>query len=150
MSEEVVARVNEVRLYFGEKPPAVGLPKGGQLVLTNRRIVFIKGLYGPVDLDWGLKIEGSFMIPLSDIIEAKAERSFLRLRYRTSSGEEKACSLLFISKLSGAISMGLVAGLPGAIMGGVFGAPSLSKTPYEQMANAIESVKKAHESSAQK
>lgn len=58
MSEEVVARVNEVRLYFGEKPPAVGLPKGGQLVLTNRRIVFIKGLYGPVDLDWGLKIEG--------------------------------------------------------------------------------------------
>ncbi len=89
MSEEVVARVNEVRLYFGEKPPAVGLPKGGQLVLTNRRLVFIKGLYGPVDLDWGLKIEGSFMIPLSDIIEAKAERSFLRLRYRLPVGRRK-------------------------------------------------------------
>jgi len=51
MSEEVVARVNEVRLYFSETPS--GWPKGGQLVLTHKRLVFISGIYGPVDLDWG-------------------------------------------------------------------------------------------------
>jgi hypothetical protein len=44
MSEEVVARVNEVRLYFSETPS--GWPKGGQLVLTDRRLVFIAEFMG--------------------------------------------------------------------------------------------------------
>jgi hypothetical protein len=156
MSEELVVRVNETRFYHDEKPE--GWPNGGQFVLTNKRLVFIKGLYGPVDLDWGLKIKGSFMIPVNDIIEAKVEGGgwshlpFLKLRYRTPDGEEKNCSFIFRSKitLAEAAMLGYLAGLPGILIGSAFGAPSQSKSPYEQVAKAIESLKKAHESSMQK
>jgi len=94
MSKEVVSSVNEARLYFSETPS--GWPKGGRLVLTNKRLVFISGIYGPVDLDLGLRINGSFMIPVHDIIEAKAEGRlggpFLKLRYRVPNGEKKTCA----------------------------------------------------------
>jgi len=100
-----------------------------------------------VDLDWGLKAKGSFMIPINDVIEAKERRlegsfivlhyPFLKLRYR-----EETCLFFFLSKLSGAVLGGVLGGLSGAFVDGAFGAPSLSKSPYEQIANAIEALKK--------
>ncbi len=149
MSEEVIARVDRARLYLRETP--FGWPKGGQLVLTNKRLVFINGIYGPVDIEWGLRIKDSFAIALEDIVEAKAEKNFLKLHFRMPSGDEKTYSFVFLTfTLKEAALLGYFAGLSGILMGKAFGVPSLSKSPYEQMANAIESLKKARESSTQK
>lgn len=46
--------------------------------------------------------------------------------------------------------LGYFAGLLGILIGKAFGVPSLSKSPCEQMANAIESLKKIRGPSTQK
>ena len=93
-------------------------PKVGQLVLTNRRLVYIKyrgmsflGVQAVThDEDYskrieeGLKNKGSFEIPIGQIYEAKIKRfgrhlsiPYLSVRYQNSSGE-KAYSFQVIAK----------------------------------------------------
>lgn len=137
MSETVVAKA-DVGFYPKEKP-GMGQALKGQLILTNRRLVYIKHLGGKYltaktadysdRLEEGLRNEGSFEIPLNMITEAKGERvwgtPYFRLRYQTPSGE-RACSLTFVSSMN---MMGA-----GAVWG-------LMKTPYDQLAKAIEQLK---------
>jgi len=111
----------------------------GQLLLTNRRLVYVRFLGGKylgakakdysTSIEEGLRNEGSFQVPLNTITEAKADRMwgtpYFRLRYQTVEGE-KACAFVLVS------SMNLTA------VGGVLG---LTKAPYEQLAKAIEQLK---------
>jgi hypothetical protein len=94
----------------------------GQLILTNRRLIFIKyqggkkvfGLHMTLSgedysgrIEEGLGYEGSFEVPIEQIVEAKADyfragitrMFYLRIRYHSSSGE-KAQSFYFIAKQS--------------------------------------------------
>jgi hypothetical protein len=130
MSEKVVVKT-EVIFYDKEKPKMTG--PIGQLILTDRRLVFIKpasqGLIAraPQDysanIDEGLRNEGSLAIPLGQIIEAKSDSTwgtpYLRIRYRTESGE-KACSFIFRggSIASGGVYLGrdTIERLAGAII----------------------------------
>ena len=133
MSEQVVVKT-EVIFYDKEKPKMTG--PIGQLILTDRRLVFIKpssrGLIAKVSQDYsgnienGLRNEGSLAIPLGQIIEAKVDSTwgtpYLRVRYRTESGEN-ACSFIF---RGGSLEAG-----------GVF----LGRRAIEQLAATIEQLR---------
>ncbi len=140
MSENIVVKA-DVGFYPKEKP-GMGQALKGQLILTNRRFIYVRHLGGKYltakvndysgNIEEGLKNEGSFEVPLNMISEAKADRvwgtPYFRLRYLGPTGE-KVCSLIFVS------SMNLV----GA--GSVFG---LMKSPYDQLSKAIEQLKKEY------
>ena len=137
MSENVVGKV-DVGFYAKEKP-GMGQALKGQMVLTDRRFIYIRYLGGKYltaktqdfsdNIDEGLKNEGSFAVPLNMITEAKADRvwgtPYFRLRFQTAQGE-KVCSFTLVSSMN----------MMGA--GSVFG---LMKSPYEQIAKAIEQLK---------
>jgi len=125
----------EVGLYEKEKP-SMGQAAKGQLILTNRRIVYVKYLGGKFlrvkvedysnRIEEGLKNDGSFEIPLKQITEVKADRiwgtGYLRVRYRTDMGE-KVYSLILTSMWT---MWGIIPG----------------KSPYEDMAQRIEQLRK--------
>ena len=93
-------------------------PKVGQLILTNRRLIYIKyrgmsflgvqaishGEDYSNRIEEGLKNKGSFEIPIGQISEAKIKQfgrhlsiPYLSVRYQNSSGE-KACSFQVMAK----------------------------------------------------
>jgi hypothetical protein len=135
--ERVVGKA-DVGFYPKEKP-GMGQALKGQLVLTNRRLVYVRYLGGKYvtakvkdysdSLDEGMRNDGSFEVPLDKITEAEADRvwgtPYFRLRYQTPEGE-KTCALVLVK------SMNLTA------VGGVFG---LMKSPYDQLVKAIEQLK---------
>ena len=137
MSENVVGKA-DVGFYPKEKP-GMGQSLKGQLLLTDQRFIYIRYLGGKYltakthdysnTLAEGLKNEGSFAVPLNMITEAKADRiwgtPYFKLRYQTPMGE-KVCSLVFVSSMN-MIGAGIVLGL--------------MKTPYDQLAKAIEQLK---------
>ena len=137
MSESVVGKA-AVGFYPKEKP-GMGQALKGQLILTNRRFIYIRYLGGKYltakvedyinNIEEGLKNEGSFEVPINMITEAKADRiwgtPYFKLRYQTPMGE-KVCSLVFVSSMN-MIGAGIVLGL--------------MKTPYDQLAKAIEQLK---------
>ena len=141
MSENVVGKA-EVLFYEKEKP---GMGRGlfGQLILTNQRLVYVKyvekGLLRREAKDYtgnieeGLRNEGSLAIPVGRVSEAKAERTwgtpYLRIRYQTDLGE-KACSFIFRTPYAFYA--------PNISSGGV----SLRKGPIDDLAKAIEQLKK--------
>lgn len=134
MSENVAGKA-EVGFYDKEKP-GMGQAAKGQLILTNRRLIYIKYLGGkflrakPEDytdkIEEGLKNEGSIEIPLKQISEARADRvwgtGYLRVRYSTDSGE-KVCSFILTSMWT---IWGIIPG----------------KSPYEEIAQRIEQLRK--------
>ena len=138
MSENIVGKA-DVGFYPKEKP-GMGQALKGQFILTNRRFIYVRHLGGKYltakvkdysdNIEEGLRNEGSFEVPLNMITEAKADRvwgtPYFRLRYQEPTGE-KVCSLVFVSSMN----------MMGA--GSVFG---LMKTPYDQLAKAIEQLKK--------
>jgi hypothetical protein len=140
LSENVVGKA-DVGFYPKEKP-GMGQALKGQLVLTDRRLVYVRYLGGKYltaktkdysnNIEEGLKNEGSFAVPMNMITEAKADRvwgtPYFRLRYQTPTGE-KVCSFVLVS------SMNMMAA------GGVFG---LMKSPYDQIVKAIEQLKNAY------
>ena len=133
MSDKALVKT-EVIFYDSDKPKMKG--PIGQLILTDRRLVFVKpasrGLIAgaPPDysgnIDEGLRNEGSIAVPLEQIVEAKADSTwgtpYLRVRYRTESGD-KACSFIF---RGGSLASG-----------GVF----LGRKAIEQLAAMIEQLK---------
>mgnify|MGYP001087847123 CR=1 FL=1 len=138
MSENVVGKA-DVGFYPKEKP-GMGQALKGQLILTNRRLIYIRYLGGKYltakvadysdRIEEGLRNEGSFEIPLNVITEAKADRvwgtPYFRLRYQTPSGE-KACSFTLASSMN-MLGAGVIWGL--------------MKSPYDQLAKAIEQLKR--------
>ena len=141
MVEESILAKADVGFYPKEKP-GMGQAFKGQLILTNRRLVYIRYLGGKYltaktadysnRLEEGLRNEGSFEIPLNKITEAKPDRvwgtPYFRLRYQTPSGDEKACALVFVSAMN-AIAAGGMLGL------------AFAKSPYDQLGKAIEKLK---------
>ncbi|MCX6649154.1 MAG: hypothetical protein NTV61_07170 [Candidatus Bathyarchaeota archaeon] len=139
-SENIVAKV-EVGFYPKEKP-GMGQAMKGQLLLTSRRLVYVKYPGGkfmtakPTDysdkIDEGLKNEGSFTVAIDDVNEAKADRvwgtPFLRVRYKADGGEA-ACSFTLMSSM---YALGA---------GNIFG---VMKSPYDQLARIIDQVKAEH------
>jgi len=142
MSEKVLVKA-DVGFHPKEKP-GMGQALKGQLILTNRRLVYVRYLGGKYltakatdysdRIEEGLRNEGSFEIPLNKITEARADRvwgtPYFRLRYQTPSGE-KACSLLLVSAMN-AVAAGGVLGL------------ALAKSPYDQLAKAIEQLQASY------
>ena len=140
MSENVVGKA-DVGFYPREKP-GMGQALKGQLILTDRRFVYIRHLGGKYltaktkdysnNIEEGLRNEESFAVPMNMITEAKADRvlgtPYFRLRYQTPTGE-KVCSFVLVS------SMNMMA------VGGVLG---LVKSPYDQIVKAIEQLKSAY------
>lgn len=138
--EKIVGKA-DVGFYPKEKP-GMGQGLKGQLILTNKQIVYVRFLGGKYltakrrdysgNIEEGLANEGSFQIPLDAVVEAKADRMwgtpYLRLRYRTPA-EEKACAFTLVS------SMNMMAA------GGVFAAFGLMKNPYDKLAKVIEQLK---------
>ena len=141
MSENVVGKA-EVLFYEKEKP---GMGRGlfGQLILTSQRLVYVKYVEKGLlrrevrdytgDIEEGSRNEGSLAVPLGQINEAKAERTwgtpYLMIRYQGDSGE-KACSFIFRTSY--------VWYAPSISSGGV----SLRKGPIEEPAKNIEQLKK--------
>jgi len=140
-SETIVAK-SDVGFYPKEKPGMAQALKG-QLVLTNRRLVYIRFLGGKYAtaktadysdrIEEGLRNEGSFEVPLNEITEATANKvlgtPYFRLRYGTSLGE-KTCSFVFVSAMN-AMAAGGILGL----------AYTYAKSPSDQLAKAIEQLK---------
>jgi hypothetical protein len=138
--ERIVGKA-DVGFYPKEKP-GMGQALKGQLILTDRRIVYVRYLGGKYltaktkdysdNIDEGLRNEGSFEIPLNMVTEANANRvwgtPYFRLRYQTPEGE-RACALVLVK------SMNLTA------VGGVLG---LVKGPYDQLAKVIEQLKQEY------
>lgn len=122
--------------FYDKERPGMGQAAKGQLILTNRRLVYIKYpggkfLRAKVEdysnrIEEGLKNEGSLEIPLGRISEAKAERiwgtGYLRVSYRTDS-DERACSFILTSMWT---MWGIIPG----------------KAPYEEVAQRIEQLRK--------
>jgi hypothetical protein len=143
LSERVVGK-GAVGFYPKEKP-GMGQALKGQLIVTNRRLVYIRyhgGKYLTAKaedysdrIEEGLRNEGSFEVPINMITEAKADRvwgtPYFRLRYRTQTGEQ-ASAFVLVS------SMNLTA------VGGVLG---LMKAPYDQLAKIIDQLKVEYSSS---
>lgn len=144
MSENVVGKA-DVGFYPKEKP-GMGQALKGQLILTDRRFIYIRYLGGKYmtaktedysnNIEEGLRNDGSFVVPLNTITEAKADRvwgtPYFRLRYQTPMGE-KVCSFVFVS------SMNMMA------VGGVFG---LMKSPYDQIVKVIGQLKSEYKACA--
>lgn len=138
MVSETIVGKGDVGFYPKEKP-GMGQALKGQLLLTNRRLVYVRYLGGKYltakiedysgKIEEGLKNEGSFEIPLNMITEAKADRvwgtPYFRIRYRTQT-EEKACAFILVS------SMNMIGA--GSIWG-------LAKTPYDQLAKMVDQLK---------
>ena len=139
-SDNVVAKV-EVGFYPKEKP-GMGQAMKGQLILTSRKLVYVKYPGGkfmtakPTDysdkIEEGLRNEGSFTIAIDDVNEAKADRvwgtPYLRVRYKANGGEA-ACSFILVSSMN---ALGA---------GNIFG---VMKSPYDQLARIIDQVKTEH------
>jgi hypothetical protein len=129
--------------FYPKEKPGMGQALKGELILTNRRFVYIRYLGGKFltaqakdysgNIEEGMANEGSFEVPLNMISEANADRvwgtPYLRLRYQTTAGET-ACSFTLLSAMS-MTAVGLVAGI--------------SKTPYEQLANSILQLKSSYQ-----
>ncbi len=144
MSESIVGKA-AVGFYPKEKP-GMGQALKGQLLLTDQRFVYIRYLGGKFltakvedysdQIEEGLKNEGSFEIPINMITEAKADRvwgtPYFRLRHRTQTGEQ-VCTFVFVSSMN---------------MIGAGSAWGLMKTPYDQLAKAIEQLKAEYNKSA--
>jgi hypothetical protein len=140
LSENVVGKVNAG--FYPKEKPGMGQALKGQLILTDRRLIYIRYLGGKYltaktkdysnNMEEGLRNEGSFAVPLNMITEVKADRvwgtPYFGLRYQTPTGE-KVCSFVLVS------SMNMMAA------GGVFG---LMKSPYDQIVKAIEQLKNAY------
>jgi len=140
MSENVVG--SAVVGFYPKEKIGMGQALKGQMILTDRRVVYIRFLGGKYltaknedycnRIDEGLKNEGSFAAPLNVITEAKADKTwgtpYFRLRYQTPEGE-KVCSFTLVS------SMNMMA------VGGVIGLIGLRSSPYEQIAKLIEQLK---------
>jgi len=140
LSENVVGKA-DVGFYPKEKP-GMGQALKGQLILTDRRFIYIRYLGGKYltaktndytsNIEEGLRNEGSFAVPLNMVTEAKADRvwgtPYFKVRYQTPTGE-KVCSFVLVS------SMNMMAAV------GVFG---LAKSPYEQIVKVIEQLKSAY------
>ena len=136
--EKVVGKV-DVGFYSKEKP-GMGQALKGQLILTNRRLIYIRYLGGKystakgkdysTNIEEGLRNEGSFGVDLAAITEAKADRvwgtPYFRLRYQVPTGE-KSCAFTLVSSMN-IMGAGVVLGL--------------MKTPYDQLAKAIEQLKR--------
>lgn len=128
--------------FYPKDKIGMGQALKGQMILTDRRFVYIRFLGGKYltaktedyinRIDEGLQNEGSFAAPLNVITEAKADRTwgtpYFRLRYQTPEGE-KVCSFTLVS------SMNMMA------VGGVIGVVGLMKTPYDQIAKTVEQLK---------
>ena len=139
-TENIVVKA-DVGFYPKEKP-GMGQAMKGQLLLTSRRLVYVKypgGKFVSVKasdysekIDEGLKNEGSLSIAIDNVREAKADRvwgtPYLRLRYQTNSGET-ACSFILVSSMN---ALGA---------GSIFG---VMKNPYDQLARTIDQVKTEH------
>ena len=140
LSENIVGKA-DVGFYSKEKP-GMGQALKGQLILTNRRFIYVRHLGGKYltakvkdysgNIEEGLRNEGSFEVPLNMITEAKADRvwgtPYFRLRYQGTMGE-KVCSLVFVSSMN-MMGAGFVVGL--------------METPYDQLSKAIEQLKKEY------
>ena len=140
LSENIVGTA-DIGFYPKEKP-GMGQALKGQLILTNRRFIYVRHLGGKFltakvkdysgNIEEGLRNEGSFEVSLNMITEAKADRvwgtPYFRLRYQGPMGE-KVCSLVFVSSMN---MMGA-----GSMLG-------LMKTPYDQLSKAIEQLKKEY------
>jgi len=142
MSENIVRKA-EVLFYDKEKP-GMGRAPAGQLILTDRRLAYIKHLWKGLradikdysgNIEEGLKNEGSLVIPLGEVSEARAESTwgtpYLRVRYQTGSGE-KACSFI-ISASSGGTADKLLAVQSGGVL--------VRKGPVQELAAAIMEMK---------
>jgi len=111
MSENVVG--SAVVGFYPKEKIGMGQALKGQMILTDRRFVYIRSLGGKFvsaktddyssNIDEGLKNEGSFAVPLNMITEAKADRMwgtpYFRLRYQTPEGE-KVCSFTLMSSMN--------------------------------------------------
>ena len=131
--------------FYPKEKPGMGQALKGQLLLTNQRLVYIRYLGGKYltakvedysdRIEEGLKNEGSFAIPINMITQAKADRvwgtPYFKLRYHTQAGEQ-VCSLVFVSSMN---------------MMGAGSAWGLMKTPYDQLAKAIEQLKTEYDKS---
>jgi hypothetical protein len=116
MGEKIVWK-GEVT-YQDKEKPALGRAYMGQVILTNQRFIYAKFQTGFLNkpkhddysekIDEGLKNEGSFEVPLKQIVDATAipyhGTSYLSLRYKQASGE-KACTFqLFVGKHGGLLA----------------------------------------------
>jgi hypothetical protein len=91
-----------------EELPMFGRWKEGQLILTNRRLIFIKAVIRPSldlydnleDVEKELGEKDSFAVPLDEIFDVKLGRKlgapYLAIKFWTTSGR-KACSFCEIS-----------------------------------------------------
>ena len=139
MVEEVVAKA-EVGFYPKEKP-GMGQALKGQMLVTRERFVYVKYAGGKYltakaadysnRIDEGLMNEGSFAVPLSQIIEARGDRTwgtpYFRLRYQTPSGEQ-AASFTFVKAMNA------------MAVGGLLGLALVGKNPGDQLAQIIEKL----------
>ena len=105
--ENVLGRANVI---FGHenllaRKRVISEPQPGQLILTDRRLIFIKFSYGEAAsvtyfsqpnyanrIEEGLQKEGSFVVPIEQVVKAEAVKvdrfhSYVRLGYRTADGE---------------------------------------------------------------
>ena len=145
--EKVVGKA-DVGFYPKEKP-GMGQALKGQLILTNRRLVYVRFQGGKYltaksrdyseNVEEGLMNEGSFQVPLNAVTEVKPDRvwgtPYLRIRYQTPEGE-KACAFILVK------AMNFVA------VGGALGVFGLTKGPYDQLAKVIEHFKEEYNQTA--
>jgi len=135
LSETVKAKANV--LFYDKEKPDMGRGAAGQLVLTDRRLMYVRYLWKSMralvkdyadTLDEGLANKGSIEIPLGQILEARAERRwgtpYLKIRYQISTREE-SCAFVFTTSLW-------------MIAGGV----DVRKSTAERLASTIEQLKK--------
>ncbi len=115
---EIVAVRMEVMLHDSEKP-GWGRGTSGMLFITDRRLAFSKLKQKkaflryryeecPEDIDDALKNEGSFEVPINQVIEAMPDTvlktPYMRVRYSTGAGEKVFSFILSMSWTSGGIS----------------------------------------------
>jgi hypothetical protein len=119
--------------YYNKYPLGLRRTSVGQLILTDRRLVYVKedhwwgGKDYSAQIDEVLQKEGSFAVSIDQVIETKVERKlaypYLYVRYRTVTGEKPASFTL----------------LPG---GGLLGnALSYRLAPLENIASLIDRTK---------
>jgi len=138
IKQENVVVKTDVWFYPQEKPKR-GQALKGQLILTDRRLAYIRLTAKTMDyssrINEGLRNEGSFEAPFDKIIEAKSARQFgypyFGLRYQAQSGEEKTCSFYFTSTINKTALLGLWW-------------LAFAKSPYDQLVRNIEQLKTCH------
>jgi hypothetical protein len=96
--------VTAVVEFYDKYPLGWRSTSRGQLILTDRRLVYIKFDHRWSSNDYASQIDeaiqkaGSLTIPIQQVIETKIERKIghphLHVTYRTATAEESACFLL--------------------------------------------------------